>query len=169
MEIQINILLNIRAADRTCWSIGSAKDLAGKSGRLEIKLLVECNTDAEKAYGVAAVVQTEENQSRNITVNGGTLTKSEEKNTAVYRSSVLLDSTANIYEMQISMDVTDFDPAKYIVVINPMDTAAGGSDRSLEVLLAAAGEIKTSSLVTLRRQKDPMTKNERYFYHYGEK
>ena len=119
----------------------SAQELAGKSGHLEITLRVERKTDSEDVYGVAAVVQVEQAQCQNLTVTGGTHTKSEEKNVDVCMGSAWLGSANNVYEMRLSMDVTDFDPAKYVVVINPVYVADDGGDGSLEALLATASEL----------------------------
>ena len=118
----------------------SALELAGKSGKLEATLRVERKANAAAVYGVAAVVQAQEAQCKNLTVTGGSYTKSAETNAAVCAGSTWLGGTANVYEMKLSMDVTGFEPAKYVVVIHPVHTDDGGDD-SLEALLATASEL----------------------------
>lgn len=119
----------------------SPQELAGKSGKLEAVLRVERKANAEGLYGVAAVVQMEQAQCKNLTVTGGTHTKSAEENADVCTGSAWLGNTDNVYEMKLSMDVTDFDPAEYVVVIHPVYVEDGGDDGSLEALLATASEL----------------------------
>lgn len=119
----------------------SPQELAGKSGKLEITLRVERKAAAESVYGVAAVVQLDQSQCANLTVTGGIHTKSVEKNADVCMGSAWLSNADNLYEMQLRMDVTDFDPAKYVVVVNPVYFEDGGDDGSLEALLAVASEL----------------------------
>lgn len=120
----------------------SAEELAGKSGRLEATLRVERKASETDAYGVAAVVQLEKGQYKNIALTGGTHTKAENENADVCMGSAWLGNAANSYEMRLSMDVTDFDPAQYVVVISSMNGVYGG-DGSLNALLAAASELTT--------------------------
>ena len=122
----------------------TAQELAGKSGKLEAALRVERKANAETVYGVAAVVQMEDAQCENLTVTGGTHTKSAEENADLYMGSAWLGQTDNVYEMKLSMDVTDFDPAEYVVVIHPVYVDDGGDDGSLEALLATASELTTA-------------------------
>ena len=117
--------------------------LAGKSGKVEATLRVERKAGTEGLYGVAAVVQVEEAQCKNLTVTGGTHSKSTEKNVDICMGSAWLGSTDTVYEMRLTMDVTNFDPAKYVVVINPVYVADGGEDHSLDALLATASELTT--------------------------
>lgn len=119
----------------------SAQDLAGKSGKLEAVLRVERKANADAMYGVAAVVQMHDAQCENLTVTGGTHTKPAEENAHVCTGSAWLGQTDNVYEMKLSMDVTDFDPAQYIVVIHPVYVEDDGGDGSLDALLATASEL----------------------------
>lgn len=122
----------------------SVQELAGKSGKLEAVLQVERKANAAAVYGVAAVVQLEEGQCKNITVTGGTHTRSARENADVCMGSAWLGTTGDVYEMKLSMDVTDFDPAEYVVVIHPVYVDDDGGDGSLEALLATAGELTTA-------------------------
>lgn len=117
----------------------TAEELAGKSGRLEATLRVERNADAERAYGVTALLDVDEAQCENMTVTGGTCkTVSSDY---VCLGTAWLGGTHNIYEMQLSADVTAFDPAAYTVVLTPVHFN-GGNDGTLNALLAVAGEMQ---------------------------
>lgn len=118
----------------------SAKDVAGKSGKLEMTLRAEHKAVAEDIFGVAAVVQLQDAQCKNITVTGGNASKSAEKNTVLCTGSAWLTPADSVYEMKLAMDVTGFEPAKYVVTINPV-YAAGGGDTTLNALLATASEL----------------------------
>ena len=121
----------------------SAEDLAGKSGKLEATLRVERQANGKEIYGVAAVVQLDSVQCKNITVTGGIHTKSTKENATVCTGSAWLSETGSLYEMKLTMDVTNFEPAQYVVVINPMSVNVGGGDGALEALLATASELTT--------------------------
>lgn len=116
----------------------SAQELTGKSGHLEATLRVVRKAEAEHAYGVAALMHLEEAQCENITVTGGTYQNVAQE--YVCLGSAWLGGTHNVYEMQLSMDVTDFDPAQYMVAVSPLHIEGGGDD-SLSALLATAGEL----------------------------
>jgi len=118
----------------------SAQELTGKSGRLEATLRVVRKAEAEHAYGVATLMHLEEAQCENITVTGGTYQNVAQE--YVCLGSAWLGGTHNVYEMQLSMDVTDFDPAQYMVAVSPLHIEGGGDD-SLSALLATAGELTT--------------------------
>ncbi len=118
----------------------SVQDLAGKSGQLEATLHVERKATAEHVYGVTALLRMEEAQCENITVTGGTHMNVAQE--YVCMGSAWLGGTNNTYDMQLRMDVTAFDPAEYMVVVNPVHFD-GGDDGSLEALLATAGELTT--------------------------
>lgn len=117
----------------------SEQELAGKSGRVEVMLRVERKSYVEPIYGVAALVHVEKAQCENITVTGGTYTDTAQE--YVCMGSAGLGDTNNVYEIQLSMDVTGFDPAKYMVVASPLYIDGGGEDYSLDALLATAGEL----------------------------
>ena len=117
----------------------AAKDLAGKSGKVTAMLRVERKAGVNDIFGVAAVVQMDDAQCANLTVTGGTHTESAAKGVDVCTGSAWLGQTGNVYEMQMTMDVTNFDPAQYVVTINPV--YAAGGDGSLNALLAAASEL----------------------------
>ena len=120
----------------------SARELVGKSGRLEMILRAERKADADAVYGIAAVVQLENSRTGSCTVTGGTLAKSPDGSTEVCTGSGWLTPADSVYEMRLTMEVTDFDPAKYVVVIHPVYFADdGGDDASLQALLATAGEL----------------------------
>ena len=118
-----------------------AKDLAGQSGKLVATLRVERKAGVESVFGVAAVVQMDDAQCENLTVTGGTHTASPEKKVDVCTGSTWLDQTDNVYEMKMTMDVTQFDPAQYIVTVNPVYAVGGGSNGTLDALLATASEL----------------------------
>jgi len=117
----------------------SVQELAGKSGHLEATLRVERKAEAEHVYGVAALMHVEEAQCENITVTGGTYENAAQE--YVCMGSAWLGGTQNSYEMQLSMDVTAFDPAGYMVAVSPVHVDGGGDDGSLKALLATAGEL----------------------------
>lgn len=117
----------------------TAEELAGKSGHLEATLRVERKADAERAYGVTALLDVAESQCENMTVTGGTCTTVSPD--YVCLGTAWLGGTHNIYEMQLSMDVTAFDPAAYTVVLTPVHFD-GGNDGTLNALLAVAGEMQ---------------------------
>ena len=117
----------------------SAQELEGKSGHLETVLHVERDAGAAHAYGVTAIVHVEEAQCENIAVSGGTYEIVEQE--YVCMGSAWLGGSYNSYEMQLSMDVTDFDPAEYVVVVSPLHIDGGGDDDSMRALLATAGEL----------------------------
>ena len=117
----------------------SLEEVAGKSGELEVTLRVERKANAEAVYGVAAVMRLEAAQCKNLTITGGTNNANAEMN--VCTGSAWLTDSNSIYEMKLQMKVTDFDPADYVVTVNPM--AVGGGDRSLEALLGTASELTT--------------------------
>ena len=119
----------------------SVKDLAGTTGKVTATLRAERKAGFEDTFGVAAVVQMEDTQCKNLTVTGGTHTESVEKNADICMGSAWLGQTGNVYEMQMTMDVTAFDPTRYVVTINPVYVAGGGSDASLNALLATASEL----------------------------
>ena len=118
----------------------SAQDLVGKSGRLEATLRVERKANVSDVFGVAAVVRMDDAQYKNFVVTGGSCTTSKEQGVVICTGSAWLNNTNNVYEMKLSMDVTEFDPAEYVVVINPV-YVAGGEDASLNALLVAASEL----------------------------
>ena len=117
----------------------TAEEVAGKSGKLELTLRVERKANADAVYGIAAVVQVENAQCKNLTVTGGSHSVSAEKNADVCTGSAWLNNTDTAYEMKLTMDVTDFAPAEYIVTVTPV--VAGGGDPSLNALLTAASEL----------------------------
>ena len=121
----------------------SPRDLAGKSGKLAATLRVERKAGISDIFGVAAVVQMDDTQCQNLTVTGGTHTESAEKQIDVCTGSAWLGQTGNVYEMQMTMDVTNFEPAQYVVTINPAYVAGGGGNSSLNALLATASELTT--------------------------
>lgn len=116
----------------------SVQELAGKSGQLEMLIHVERKATADYVYGVTALVHLDAAQCENLAVNGGMHKQIAEE--FVCMGSAWLGGTENIYEMQLRADVTNFDPAKYMVVINPVHVDGGGDD-SLDALLATAGEL----------------------------
>lgn len=120
----------------------SAQDLAGKSGKLVATLRVERKAGISDIFGVAAVVQMDDTQCENLTVTSGTHTESAEKKIDVCTGSAWLGQNGNVYEMQMTMDVTDFDPADYVITINPAYVTGG--DSSLNALLATASELTTA-------------------------
>lgn len=117
----------------------SAEELTGRSGRLEATLHVERRAEAERAYGVTALAYANKAQCENISVSGGTYRDVEPE--YVFLGSAWLGGTNNSYVMQLNMDVTDFDPAEYMVVASPVHIDGGGDDGSLKALLATAGEL----------------------------
>ena len=117
----------------------SVQELEGKSGKLEVVLRVERKAEAAHAYGVAALVHAEEAQCANLAVTGGTYTTEAQE--YVCMGSAWLGGTNNVYEMRLSMDVTEFDPAEYMVVASPLHIEGGGDDGALTALLATAGEL----------------------------
>lgn len=117
----------------------TAQELAGKSGHLEAVLHVERDAGAAHAYGVTAIAHVEEAQCENIAVSGGTYEIVEQE--YVCMGSTWLGGSYNSYEMQLQMDVTDFDPAEYVVVVSPLHIEGGGDDDSIRALLATAGEM----------------------------
>lgn len=120
----------------------SARELAGKSGCLEMTLKAERKAAADAVYGIAAVVQLENARYGSCTVTGGTLSKSQDGTAEVCTGSGWLTPADSVYEMRLTMEVTDFDPAKYVVVIHPVYFADGdGDDVSLQALLSTAGEL----------------------------
>lgn len=118
----------------------SVEELAGKSGHLEATLRVERKADLAHVYGVAALMHLDQAHCGNIAVTGGICTA--EAMEYVCKGSAWLGGEKNVYEMQLSMDVTDFEPARYLVVTSPVHID-GGDDASLEPLLATAGELTT--------------------------
>ncbi len=118
----------------------SAKDLEGASGHLDIALKVERKGAIEQWYSVVAVIKTTEGQCDNMAVNGGMYVNAEQEH--IFMGSSWIGVAGNTYEMQISMDVVDFDPARYVVVISPVQVVhSTGNDGSLGALVATAGEL----------------------------
>ena len=121
----------------------SVQDLPGKSGQLEITMRVERRVDSPAMLGVAAVMQVAEAQCRDITTTGGVLSKSAEKNTALCTGSAWLGNPDNAYEMKMRMQVTDFEPARYAVVIIPAHVEEVSMNSSMQMLLTTASELTT--------------------------
>ncbi len=116
----------------------SSADLEGKSGSLIATMRVERNANADSVLGVVALMNVEQAKCNNVSVKGGTL--ANVKDDYVFTGATILGGTQNIFEMQMSMDVTDFDPADYMVVVTPLYVDAGGAG-DLDTILSIAGEL----------------------------
>ncbi|MBE5768500.1 MAG: hypothetical protein E7333_02805 [Clostridiales bacterium] len=118
----------------------TARELQGKSGHLDVALRVELKGAIEQWYSAVAVLRVKEGQCDNMVVNGGMYANAEQEH--IFMGSSWIGVAGNTYEMQISMDVVDFDPARYMVVISPVQVVhSTGNDGSLGALVATAGEL----------------------------